>query len=200
MEDRLIPNRQIRFVMLGIQSIMGHNGLNAMLKLAGLARYLNTLPPDNNKYDAHTSELAALFQAIENHFGNNARIQLNRIGHAIFRQIYLADKAQWQIHAILNRFLPPRQRLINALKKLGEYFSENKATIKVEAHDQHITFTDHSGFGAWSHTHESDMCWLTLGTLDECTLWATGNAYQITEVACQKKGDESCVYEIGDEL
>ncbi|MEK7276074.1 MAG: 4-vinyl reductase, partial [Chloroflexota bacterium] len=71
--DRLLPNKRIRRVLLAIQEVMGRNGLNATLKLAGLDRFINALPPDDADAEVRASEYAALIQAVETQFGSNAR-------------------------------------------------------------------------------------------------------------------------------
>jgi len=200
MEDRLISNRRIRFALLGVQSVMGHNGLNAMLKMAGLARYMNALPADNKKYDAYTSEYAELIQTIENHFGSNARIQLIRMGHGTFRNIYNTDKARWQVHALFNRFLPSRQRAINALNRLATYLSEDNIQARVEVNAKGIVLIDPFSPATWNRERETEMCWLTLGAINECVLWATGDAYEITEEACKAIGSETCRFVVGKEI
>jgi len=50
--------------MLGMQDVMGRNGLNATLKLAGLQRYVGNMPPANGPCEIRASECAAMIQAI----------------------------------------------------------------------------------------------------------------------------------------
>lgn len=199
-DDRLLTNRYLRFTLLGIQSAMGRNGLNAMLKLAGLVRYSQTLPPDNYKYDVHTSEYAALIQAIENHFGNNARGQLTRIGRSRFRNLYAADKARWQILAIGNNFFPPRQRLQHSLRYLTRYLSDSGIQAIVETQHNRLYLSDPLSPSTWRRQREQEICWLTVGLISECVLWTTNNTHEVTEIQCRAKGAEVCKFEIGEEL
>jgi len=94
--DRLLPNKRLRRILLGIQEVMGRNGLYATLKLAGLDRFINALPPDDDDAEVRASEYAALIQAVETQFGSSARGQLNRIGHSTFKQIIAAEPLMWR--------------------------------------------------------------------------------------------------------
>jgi predicted hydrocarbon binding protein len=200
MDDRLLTNRYMRLTLLGVQSAMGRNGLNAMLRLAGLMRYSQTLPPDNRKYDAHTSEYATLIQTIENHFGNNARGQLTRIGHALFRNLYTADKASWQILGMTNTFLPPRQRMQRSLHRVANFLSDGSGGVTIETHNELLYLNDPLSPGTWQRRHDHELCWLTMGMISECVLWTTDNTHELTEVSCRATGAECCRFEIGKEL
>src|SRR3972149_1692102 len=92
---RALPNRRLRCVMLGMQDVMGRNGLNATLKLAGLQRYVGHMPPANGSCEIRASEFAAMIQGIETQLGSGARGQINRIGHAAFRPIVASEKTAW---------------------------------------------------------------------------------------------------------
>jgi hypothetical protein len=194
--DRSLPNRRLRRVLLAAQEVMGRNGLNATLKLAGLSRYANAFPPDNRALEINASEYAALNRAIELQFGSSARGQLGRIGQATFRQILAADKGTWRSLAFINRILPPRQRLRRALELLAKHLAEPDGKVGVYSDDQRLLFVDEAGDSTFGRERAAEMCWLTIGQLQECVSWVTTDAYEIAEVACKAKGDASCKFEI----
>ncbi len=198
--DRLLPNRRLRRVLLAIQDNMGRNGLNAVLKLAGLQRYMNALPPDNDDAEIRASEYAALLQGIETQYGSGARGQLNRIGHATFRQIVAADPLAWRVLAFTNRLFPPKQRLRRALAKLATHLAEPDGKVAVYTDDQRLLFADDTGDSTWGRQRNTEICWLTLGQLQECITWAAGVPYDVTEIACKAKGDPGCKFEVGEAL
>ncbi len=61
--ERLLPNKRLRHLLLAAQDVLGHNGLNATLKLAGLQRFANIPLPDNQALEVCVSDYAALIQA-----------------------------------------------------------------------------------------------------------------------------------------
>src|SRR5574337_954695 len=58
--DRALPNRRFRGLILAVQDVMGRNGLNPTLKLAGVPHYISYVPPANSVCEAHASEYAAI--------------------------------------------------------------------------------------------------------------------------------------------
>ncbi len=198
--DRVLPNRRLRCVMLGIQDVMGRNGLNATLKLAGLQRYVGNMPPASGSREIRASEFAAMIQAIETQLGSGARGQLNRIGHAAFRQIVASEKTAWNLIAFVNRFLPPRQRMQRALAQLAKHISDPDGKAGVYSDDQRLLFADDTSDSTQGRKRSTEICWLTLGEIQECISWATGGNYDVTEVACKAKGDPGCKFEIGEKL
>lgn len=194
--DRPLPNRRLRRILLATQEVLGRNGLNATLKFAGLSRYANAIPPDNSALETHASDYAALNRAIELQFGSSARGQLSRIGRAAFRQILTADNTTWQSLALINRLLPPRQRLRRALGQLAKHLAEPDGKVGVYSDDQRLLFVDETGDSTFGRERAAGMCWLTIGQLQECVVWVTPDAYEIAEVACKAKGDASCKFEI----
>ena len=198
--DRALPNRRLSAVLFAIQDVMGRNGLNASLKLAGLHRYIGHLPPANDQRDLHASEYAALIQAIETQLGSGARGQLNRIGHAAFRQLVVADKLRWNSLAFFNRFLTPRQRMRRALAELARFLSAPDGQAAVYSDDQRLLFTDSASDATYKRKRNVEICWLMLGQIQECLYWATGDHYDVVEVACRAKGDPACKFQIGDKL
>lgn len=197
---RHLPNLRVRILMLAIMDVMGRNGLNATLKLAGLQRYISNLPPANMVAELHASEYAALIQAIETLLGSGARGQLNRIGHAAFKRIIESDKTRWNITGFINRFLPARQQLQRSLTALARHLAAPDGNVGIYSDDGRLMFVDVSSDATQGRQRATEICWLTLGQIQECAFWATGSNYDITEVSCKAKGEAECRFEIGERL
>ncbi len=198
--DRLLPNKRIRRVLLAIQEEMGRNGLYATLKLAGLDRFINALPPDDADAEVRASEYAALIQAVETQFGSNARGQLNRIGHSTFKQIIAAEPMMWRWIAISHVLLSPRRKLRRALKQLAKNMAEPDGQVAVYSDDQRLLLVDETSDGTVGRARNTEICWLTLGQIQECASWAVGKPYDVAEVSCKAKGDPACKFEVGEAL
>ena len=48
-EDLYYPNRWPRIILESTEEIVGKNGVNALLNMAGLQQYIGNYPPDNMK-------------------------------------------------------------------------------------------------------------------------------------------------------
>jgi hypothetical protein len=196
--DRAIPNRRFHCLLLAIQDVMGRNGLNATLKLAGLPHYLSHNPPVNSACEGHASEYAAIIQAIESQLGSSARGQLNRIGHASFKHVVACDRLVWNTIFLTSHLLPTRQRLQRALGQLARYLSEPDDRVSVSSDQHRLLLVDEASDGTYGRQRNTEICWLTLGQIQECMHWATGHNYDVVEVACKAKGHPGCKFEIGE--
>jgi hypothetical protein len=198
--DRFLPNRRARCLLSAIQDVIGRNGLNASLRLAGLTRYLNALPPNDGGSELSAAEYASLIQAIETQYGNGARGQLNRVGHVSFNYLLAAEPFAWRWIALTNQLLPPRQRLRRALSQLARQLAEPGGSITVHSEDGRLIFSDHVSDNTSGRmaTAASEICWGTVGQLQACCVWATGEEYEVVEVTCRGKGDPHCNFEIAE--
>ena len=63
------PNKFGLITLKSLEEVMGKNGLNAILNLAGLSNYIDTYPPDNLDKGFDFSELSAIGTALEDMYG-----------------------------------------------------------------------------------------------------------------------------------
>ena len=63
------PNKFARIFIDAMEEVMGKNGLNAVLNLAGLQHYVDNYPPDNLEKGFDFSEFTALNVALEDMYG-----------------------------------------------------------------------------------------------------------------------------------
>ncbi len=196
--DRALPNRRFRCLILAMQEVLGRNGLNATLKLAGQPHYLSHLPPANRVCEGHASEYAAILQAVETQLGSGARGQLNRIGHASFKHVVACDKLAWNAISLTGHLLPARQRIQRVLSQLARYLSEPDGSVAVSSDNHRLLLVDESSDGTFGRQRNIEICWLTLGQIQACLHWTTGRNYEVVEVACRARGHPGCKFEIGE--
>ncbi|HRE26374.1 MAG TPA: 4-vinyl reductase, partial [Anaerolineales bacterium] len=63
------PNKMGRIYLTALEEVMGKNGLNAILRLAGLDRFIDRYPPDNLAKEFDFADIAALHTALEEMYG-----------------------------------------------------------------------------------------------------------------------------------
>ena len=63
------PNKFGRIMIQSLEEVMGKNGLNAILNLAGLNHYIESYPPDNLDKGFDFAELSAIGVALEEMYG-----------------------------------------------------------------------------------------------------------------------------------
>jgi len=80
---RWISNSMMRHTLQVLEELLARNGLMAALRLSGLERYIDDLPPDNDAMDIPRGDINALFAAIVGMYGDQgARGVLRRWGRA----------------------------------------------------------------------------------------------------------------------
>ncbi|NJL95677.1 MAG: hypothetical protein HC915_19075 [Anaerolineae bacterium] len=79
------PNKLARITLEAMEEIMGKNGLNAILNLAGLSEYIGNYPPDNLEKAFDFTDFTALMVALEDMYGpRGGRGLALRAGRAAF--------------------------------------------------------------------------------------------------------------------
>ena len=79
------PNKFARITVKAMEEIMGRNGLNAILNLAGLSNLVDNYPPDNLEKEFDFADLTALNVALEEMYGpRGGRGLALRAGRATF--------------------------------------------------------------------------------------------------------------------
>jgi predicted hydrocarbon binding protein len=196
-QGRAIPNARVRRIMLAIQDVMGLSGLATILRQAGLQRYANALPPNDNEPGLRAAEYASMLQAIENYYGRGARGTLTRIGYAAFDRLIEnrrlgAGLRQWAL-----RLLPSSARRLAALRWYARQAAARGGRMAVHVVNQHIQVVDHISDGTVGRQRDTGICWETLGEIQEALKWGMGQEYEVTELACRAKGDPACRFEVG---
>src|SRR5512135_1557085 len=79
------PNKLGLITIRSLEEVMGRNGLNAILNLAGLPQYVETYPPDDLDKGFDFADLSAICQALEEMYGpRGGRGLALRAGRAMF--------------------------------------------------------------------------------------------------------------------
>ena len=194
---RTLSNRRVRRFMLAIQDVMGQSGLTTILRQAGLPRHASALPPANDEPGLQPAEYAALLQAIENYYGRGARGTLTRIGYTCFDQLTADHRLQAAFYRFLFRLLPLRSRQLLALRWLARELAGRGGHVTVHVDDGRLNFVDHESDATVGRQRETEICWVTVGEIQEALKWSTGLEHDVNEVSCKAKGDAVCRFEIG---
>jgi predicted hydrocarbon binding protein len=197
-EGRAMPNRRVRRLMLAIQDVMGQSGLAAVLRQAGLPRYAGGLPPDNDAPGLRAAEYASLLQAVENYYGHGARGTLTRVGYASFNRLVADKRLTASLFQLFFNVLPMQARQLVTLRWLAGELAGQGGRATVHRDDQYINLVDHESDATVGRHRDIEICWVTVGEIQEALKWGTGLEYDVTELSCKAKGDPACRFEIGE--
>jgi predicted hydrocarbon binding protein len=201
-EDAVIVNALVRQALVASQEVMGENGLNAVLRSAGLERFIGSLPPDDMEPGVKTSEYAQFNQAIEDFYGRGGRGILQRVGRASFQYGVREQAALLGVAGVALKVLPAKQRIkfilnamVNALKKSNPQVDAWSGELKGK-----IVFIERTCAICYDRQADRPICHLYIGSISEAVKWATGDNYQVTETHCIANGDDFCCFEIGEKI
>jgi predicted hydrocarbon binding protein len=199
-EDAVIVNALVRQALVSAQEVMGENGLNAVLRSVGLARFIGNFPPNDTDPGIKTVEYAKFNEAIEAFYGRGGKGMLRRIGKASFQYGVHEQGALMGVAGAALKLMPQRQRIkfvlgamVNALKKTND-----QVDAWVEEEGGKIAYCE-STCAICLGRHTSDpICHLYVGSVGEAVRWATDQEYEIIETHCLARGDKYCRFEIGE--
>lgn len=200
-EDLVIVNALMRQALVSMEGVMGRNGLTAVLRNAGLERYIDHLPPDDLSPAVKSSDYARLNAAIEEFYGRGGRGILHRIGKASFEYGLREQSALLGLAGVALKLLPVQQRIPLLLNSVASALRKTNPQVRagVEEQDGRFAYVARTCSVCYGRRSDRPICHLYVGTLTEALRWGTGQNFQVRETQCLARGDESCRFEVEGE-
>lgn len=193
------PNIVARVYLEAMEEVMGKNGLNAILNLAGLSHLIDNYPPANLNKKFNFSDYSALNGALEEMYGprGGRGLQL-RAGRASFARGLQGLGALSGVGDLAFKVLPLSVKLkvgIPAMAKVFTQVSDQKSTV--EDQGEHYTYTMNPCPVCWGRTADRPTCFAGKGLLEEGLHWVSGgHKFRVEEIECVAMGGETCTYAI----
>jgi len=202
-EDCFYPNRWLRIMLESTEEIVGSNGVNALLNMAGLQQYVGNFPDDNMKKEFPFEHVGKLQQAYWDMYGpRGARAFAIRAGSktlhdgiARFGKVASAARAALTIGSV-------NRRMALGLDFFAKFFN----TVS----DQKVSVEEDDNAWYWKiqvcpmctgRTTDTPVCHLAVGVLKGAIeSFVDKNArYNITPTHCQAMGHEEGIISIDKE-
>lgn len=195
-----LMNKAFRVVLLGVEEVVGKNGMTTLLRSANLAQYIDHYPASDTEFGGH--ELAYMGQinrALYDLYGKRgARAILNRIGrgrakNAIEENAMLANATK-----VATRFLPLQRKVKLTLDTAAKTYSEQlSTTIQVSEEDATFFWQDSTCGNCMGMQSETPVCYTTSGFVHGLLAWILDSEeFRVEEVACRAMGDAVCRHRI----
>ena len=187
-------NALMRQAILAIGEVMGERGRNVVLRQAGLGRYVDELPPNDLAQGVTTTEYATLNQAVEEFYGRAGKGMLRRIGRATFRYGVEEQATLMGIAGTALKLMPQKTRVKFILTQMAKSLMDvnDETEIEIQETPKGHVFTDYTCGVCCCRKAESATCYLYEGSISEAVKWATGQDYEVREIACRATGAEAC--------
>jgi len=193
------PNIVARVYLEAMEEIMGKNGLNAILNLAGLSHLIDNYPPANLDKEFDFSDYSALNGALEEMYGprGGRGLQL-RAGRASFARGLQAVGALSGVADLAFRVLPLGAKLKAGIPAMAQVFTQVSDQVStVEDRGDYYAYIMKPCPVCWGRTSDRPICFAGKGLLEEGLNWVSGgHKFRVDEIECVAAGGESCTYAI----
>ncbi len=194
--NRQLSNRFIHHFMHAVEEQMGTYCLHMLLRQSGMERYIQSIPPDDDRNSVSSSEYAAFHKSLRDYYGLGARGSLIRIGQITFDNLYNEQSLISKGRSLTLKALPVESRREKMLDYLADVLQKPKGIRSVFTLDKELIFVDPYSDATFNIQSTTPICWTTLGLIREAILLSTGAEHDVEEIACRAMGEESCKYRI----
>jgi predicted hydrocarbon binding protein len=197
------PNKFGLITIKALEEVMGKNGLNAILNLAGLNEYIDNYPPDNLEKQFDFADLSSINIALEEMYGpRGGRGLALRAGRATFADALRNFGALAGAGDLAFKVLPLQAKMrigIPAMAKIFSQVSDQHSTV--EERENEFVYTIHKCPVCWGRSGvDKPACFIAVGLLQEGLKWVSGgNEFRVNESRCIALGDEACEFIIQKE-
>lgn len=197
------PSKFGLITLKALEDVMGKNGLNAILNLAGLNNYVDSYPADNLEKTFDFADLSSINIALEEMYGpRGGRGLALRAGRATFADALRNFGALAGAGDLAFKVLPLQAKMrigIPAMAKIFSQVSDQYSTV--EERENEFVYTIHKCPVCWGRSGvDKPVCFIAVGLLQEGLKWVSGgNEFRVNESRCVALGDEVCEFIIQKE-
>jgi predicted hydrocarbon binding protein len=189
------PNKMGRIILLSMEEVIGHIGVNAVLNLANLNNRINNYPPNDLEKGFSFTELSKIQDALEGLYGpRGGRGLALRTGRVCFKYGLREFGPLLGATDMSFRLLPFDPKLRAGADLFAEAFNKySDQRVRVEEQtDRFLWHIDQCPI-CWQRQTDAPVCHLAVGILQESLYWASGGkVYNVEETACIAMGDPAC--------
>lgn len=196
-------NKFARIALAAYEEVMGKNGLNAILNLAGLSHLIDNYPPDNLEREFDFADFSSIHIALEEMYGpRGGRGLALRAGRATFNDALRNFGALAGVGDLAFKVLPLQAKLRIGLPAAAKIFSQiTDQETTVEETENEFLWKIHRCPVCWGRSGaDKPVCYIATGLLQAMLTWVSGGLeFRVNESKCVAVGDELCEFVIQKE-
>ncbi len=196
-------NKFARIALEAYEEVMGKNGLNAILNLAGLSNLIDNYPPDNLEREFDFADFTAVHVALEEMYGpRGGRGLALRAGRATFNDALKNFGALAGVGDLAFKVLPLQAKIRIGLPAAAKIFSQvTDQYSTVDETEDAFLWTIHRCPICWGRQGEDKpVCYISTGLLQAMLTWVSGGLeFRVNESKCHAMGDSVCEFVIQKE-
>jgi hypothetical protein len=195
-KPRWVENSIMRLALQATEESLGKSGLNAVLRVAVLDRYIEHLPPNDNKLTTPGGDFAALMAGIVRMYGEHAARGIFRRWGAAFGYGGVQSRPTARLLKPMLNLLPLSRRVYTILDALVREANNARGeplhALREEGNTFVVTFDD--CLYCYSLQAAEPICLTITATIETVLKWGTGRDYAVSETTCHARGDEVCAF------
>ncbi len=198
-ESFFYPQKMGRIIFIGMEEVMGSHGVDAVLRLAALEKYIQNYPSTGKDRDFPFETVSLLQSTLEQAYGpRGGRGLALRVGRACFKYGLREYGSMLGLTEMAFRLLSMPTKLNAGAKSFANLFNKHTdQKVRVEEKDKKIFWHIECCPLCWGRTTEEPVCHLAVGLIQESMYWLSGGkVFDVKETACIAKGDAACTIEI----
>jgi len=189
------PNYLTRIALFALEDVMGTNGLNTILNLAGQSQLIGNYPPEDMDMGFDISYFSAIFGAMDELYGpKGGRILAMRAGGATFKQMIVDIGDAVDVNDEDFQTLPLTDKIQAGLSLVKITFSQSTIIVPSSpGDDEHFQYSLQYCPVCWGRTTDTPACFLIAGLLRASLRWVTsGQEFNVTQNAAKSCGAPTC--------
>lgn len=196
------PNNFLRIMLYALEDVMGKNGVNAILNLAGLKDLIDNYPANNLDRQFDFSDVSAITMALIELYGlRGGRGLALRAGRATFDDGLRSFGALAGVGDLAFKVLPLNTKIhigLPALARIFSQVSDQKSTV--EDKGSTLVYTIHKCPVCWGREVDQPICFIASGLIQSGLKWLSGGSeFRVAQSTCKACGDENCQFVINKE-
>lgn len=201
-EERKIDNLTVRLWLETIEDIVGTNGLKTILNYAGLQKYINRFPPDNDNLEVSLEDLRTLHSCLIELFGSKGSLALRRrIGREVIRKAIEKRPGVATALKIATKFLSETRKMRFILEKFLEESRKrapqaDESYLRLVEEEDYFLVIQKDCIECEGMTSSTPVCGHIVGELQYFVEWITEHEHKVEEIECRAAGYPADVFRI----
>lgn len=202
-EERKTENFVMRIYLSTIENIVGYHGLKSILNYAHLEKYIDSMPPNNDRLEIPLKDLQIIFHSLYELFGQKGLRGLQlRVGRENARVGIEGRSSLAKPLMIAARLVPETRRMHLLLQKLVEQsnqvytFQVGELPVELREDEDHFLIIHKDRFESDGITSDIPVCNLFVGNIQYAVEWITGHPHKVEEIECRAMGHSADVFRI----
>jgi len=179
--------------------LLGPNGVDAVLRLAGLETWIGRPPAVPDATPADFADISSLLGALDETLGSRGGRGLERrMGAKAFQEVLQSAGALAAMTDPAFQAFPLERRLRSGMHALGRTLDQMiSAGVSSREEPGEVVFRFEACPSCWGRTSEGPVCAATIGLLAAAAAWMAPEAETtIEETACRAQGSSTCDFSI----